>query len=367
MKQARLFLGGSGEKGHEDEPCPDRCRHWVTLRTRWLCCLLGPSVLLATCAWAGLLQSSPGRSRNPEVLVGVPYRRHDDYFLSSFVGGDAIKVPSRFPWQLIAMGKASSLDTLPSSVRGNIENTLALNPGMKLRYLSDSDCHDYILGHFDAELADLYQKEKAGHFRGDICRAAVLLREGGYYTDVDLQAKAPFAQLVDNSTDFMSVFTLDGAILNAMIATAPGSSILNVTLHEIRRWYRGTEGSLALEEHAEGEWMGTVTLRRGMEAFLKDNCPGSTLADKRSEQTLQWACGHHALRFYQEDRLDCWGGFYMEDSAGDAAKQQSEECPEERRNSFFEGLQYGIFVPGTRQIVAWPRVVSCQEWWCGGR
>merc|ERR1711988_2004633 len=112
----------------------------------------------------------------------------------------------------------------------------------------------------------------------------------------------------------MSVFTSDGAILNAVIATAPGNAILNVTLREIRRWYKGTDGSLGLEEHGEGEWMGTVTLRRGMESFLQANCPGTTLAEKRSEQKLQWTCGHHVLRFYQEDRLDCWGGMFMEES-----------------------------------------------------
>merc|ERR1712023_349200 len=98
---------------------------------------------------------------------------------------------------------------------------------------------------------------------------------------------------------------------------------LNGTLHEMRRWYKGTEGSKSLEEHGEGEWMGTVTLRRGMESYLKANCADIKLEDMRSKQTLQWSCGHQVMRFYQENRLECsWG-------------EPNEECPKERRDAGF--------------------------------
>merc|ERR1719235_510914 len=110
---------------------------------------------------------------------------------------------------------------------------------MTARYFSDSECRDYLSLHFGPELASIYNKEPAGHFRGDICRAAVLFREGGFYTDVDLEAKLPFAEMVDSSTTFMSVFTADGQILNAMIATIPGIGVMNVTIKEVRRWYKG--------------------------------------------------------------------------------------------------------------------------------
>lgn len=268
------------------------------------------------------------------------------------------------PWQLICTGKAASVTDLPASVHGNIEHTLKLNPGMKLRYFSDDECYRYIQAHFDGGLAADYRKEEAGHFRGDICRAAVLLREGGFYTDVDLETKEPFLNMVDGSTNFMSVFTADGQILNAMIAVVPGHPILNGTLREVRRWYEGTEGQKGLEEHGEGEWMGTVTLRRGIEAFMLESCPDSKL-EKQREQLLstqkdRWTCGSNVLRFYQEDRLSC-------DYDDGGNPKYSEECPQVRFESFFDGLKYGIFVPGTRKIVAWPRVATCTDWWCGGR
>ena len=40
----------------------------------------------------------------------------------------------------------------------------------------DRQCRMYVRQHCDDELADIYNAEKAGHFRGDICRAVVLLQ-----------------------------------------------------------------------------------------------------------------------------------------------------------------------------------------------
>lgn len=289
------------------------------------------------------------------------------------------------PWQLVTSGKAASLAELPDAVRGNIEHTLSINPGLKMRYLSDSDCLEFIKKHFDDELAGMYTKEPSGHFRGDICRAAVLFREGGFYTDVDLEVKKPFLEMVNSTTTFMSVFTADGHILNAMIATVKGSEVMKATLVHVRHWYKGSDGKKALAEHGEGEWMGTVTLRQAVEGFLEANCPMVKLENIRSEKKLDRQCDQHVVRFFEEQRLECpevdfggfgggggGGGFFwgMEPKVEAKAEPKAvgtEECPEARAKSNFDGVKYGIFVPGTRQIVAWPRVSTCTEWWCGGR
>lgn len=288
------------------------------------------------------------------------------------------------PWQLVTSGKAASLAELPDAVRGNIEHTLSINPGLKMRYLSDSDCLDFIKEHFDDELAGMYTKEPSGHFRGDICRAAVLFREGGFYTDVDLEVKKPFLEMVNSTTTFMSVFTADGHILNAMIATVKGSEVMKGTLVHVRHWYKGSDGKKASAEHGEGEWMGTVTLRQAMEGFLEANCPMVKLENIRSEKKLDRQCDQHVVRFFEEQRLECpevdfggfgggggggffWGAEPKAEATVAPKAVGTEECPEARAKSSFDGVKYGIFVPGTRQIVAWPRVSTCTEWWCGGR
>lgn len=265
---------------------------------------------------------------------------------------------TKIPWQLVMTGKEESLDQLPSKLQANVKRTLALNPGMKIHYLSDRQCRMYVRQHCDDEIAEIYNAEKAGHFRGDICRAAVLLEEGGFYADLDLEPTVPFKSLVDDSTKFMSVFTHDGAVLNALMAAVPGSPVMKETLQEVLHWYRGGHS----ETSSDGSWMGTVTLMRALRSVMKKNCPQISLDSKRQSPDMQWQCGKHDFRFYHEDKLKCNRNTLWRTGAG------NRECPFERMQSDFPGLKYGIFKPGpSRELIAWPRTVACDSWWCGGR
>mmetsp|Transcript_1948 Transcript_1948/g.2986 ORF Transcript_1948/g.2986 Transcript_1948/m.2986 type:complete len:308 (-) Transcript_1948:70-993(-) len=263
----------------------------------------------------------------------------------------------QIPWQVIMTGKEETIDALPDHLKKNVKRTQALNPDMTFRYLSDVDCRKYVRRHFDDELADIYINEKAPQFRGDICRAAVLLNEGGFYADLDLQPTVPFQELVDESTKFMSVFTEDGAILNALMATVPKSPILNNTIREFHDWYKGGRRI----KQSEGEWMGTVTLKRGLKSFMRNSCPDLDLDAEREAAHSQWTCASQGIRFYQEDKLNCGGRSFLR-------RSDKAECPPEREVSDFQGAHYGIFVQGgPRRIVAWPRMASCDKWWCGTR
>lgn len=255
------------------------------------------------------------------------------------------------PRQLVMTGKEASIEELPSKMRSNVKQMLALNPDLKTRYLSDTMCRMYMRQHFDDELADMYIAEKAGHFRGDICRAAVLYNEGGFYADLDLQPRLPFSSMVDSSTKFMSVFTADGAILNALMAVVPASPVMEQTLAEVKQWYKGDQTS-----QNEGQWMGTVTLKRALLSVMKKDCKSVDLETQRQNPDTQWKCGPHEFRFYRESKLDC------------GRRRRATECPKERKLSKFVGLRYGIFTPGeSRELIAWPRTVECDSWWCGGR
>lgn len=264
----------------------------------------------------------------------------------------------KVPLQLVMTGKEDSIEQLPTKLRRNVEKTLALNPDMKPRYLSDAQCRMYIRQHVDDELADMYNAEHGGQFRGDICRAVVLSQEGGFYADLDLEPTMPFKSLVDDSTHFMSVFTQDGAILNALMAVVPGSPVMKETLKEIRSWYKGGEQY----KGSEGEWMGTMTLRHALQTVMKANCPSLDLDTKRQSAELQWQCGHHDFRFYHEQKLQCGRKSLWRAGA------TTPECPAARMNSKFAGLKYGIFTPGeSRQLIGWPRTAACDSWWCGVR
>jgi hypothetical protein len=269
----------------------------------------------------------------------------------------ATETNPKIPLQLIMTGKQATVAELPENLKNNVRRTQKLNPNIKLKYFGDEACHRYVESHVGNELAEIYAAETQGQFRGDICRAAVLWNEGGFYVDLDLQPIVPFQNLVDNATNFMSVFTADGAILNALIAVVPKSPILNSTIHEMYDWYRHGR----THEQGEGEWMGTVTLKRGLKSFMRNSCPDLDLDAEREAAHSQWTCASQGIRFYQEDKLNCGGRSFLR-------RSDKAECPPEREVSDFQGAHYGIFVQGgPRRIVAWPRMASCDKWWCGTR
>jgi len=254
------------------------------------------------------------------------------------------------PLQLVMTAKERSIDDLPPPVRANVRRTLELNPELRLRFLNDETCRDFIAANVGAELQAAFEGEKTGIFRGDICRAVVLAIEGGFYADLDLQPRVPFAELVDNTTTFMTAFSaIDCDMLNAIIAVERGSTVMSAVLEEIKAWYMGGG--------TEGKFMGTQTMMYGLDNVVAADCPGVSI---RKRDQLRFKCGdHHNFRLYREDQLRCRGGF-------------PNECPPLRAQSKLQLLRYGIFEPGAgtdfdRKLVAWSRFENCAQLGCGGR
>mmetsp|Transcript_61939 Transcript_61939/g.98130 ORF Transcript_61939/g.98130 Transcript_61939/m.98130 type:complete len:337 (+) Transcript_61939:60-1070(+) len=261
----------------------------------------------------------------------------------------------RIPRQLILTGKPDTFDQMPSDIQSNVVNNIRWNlisipqrdeaSVIRMRWFGDSTCHAYISEHYDAELLKMFDDAHPGYYRGDICRAAVLYNEGGFYTDVDVELALPLVQLVDENTTFMSSFSINGDIFNGIIAVEPKSSIMNRTLQEIRKWYNGKSSQTGL--------MGTMTMLRGLEDFIASDCPDKRLNEERRK--LQWGCGNQNVRLYQEADLFC----FPEDG-----QKQPRECPQVRRDGEYF-LRLGFIEPGQEQnqdrtVVAWPRFHSCK-------
>jgi len=156
--------------------------------------------------------------------------------------------------------------------------------------------------------------------------------------------------LVDVNTSFVSAFTEDQALLNAFLAAEPSSPVMLQVVEEIRGWYSGKASHM--DKGTTSEWMGPVTMLRALRAVVKRECPGKQM---HPEGVLQWYCGSQAFRLYEEQPLNCWG-------------PATEECPQQRAESEFDGVRFGIFAPGVdwvdRRLVAWPRFADCGEWGC---
>lgn len=253
--------------------------------------------------------------------------------------------PPMIPWQLVMTGKQGSIDELPPKMLDNVRQTMALNPDFTVRWLDDAACRDFIRANFGSGLLSTFNAEPRGAYRGDICRAAVLAKEGGIYIDLDVQMHVPFSQLLDNNTTFMASVTEYGDVMNALFAAERGSQIMQAVLHEIEAWYSDEHSGLK-----RSGWMGPQTMLRGLEKVAALECPSSQL---RHQRQLQLACGpHHQIRLYREQTLQC-------DNDDDA------ECPPPRGSGFL-GLRWGIFEPGPqRRLVAWSRFAACESWGCG--
>ena len=206
----------------------------------------------------------------------------------------------------------------------------------------------------------MFRREFRGSFRGDLCRAAVLYREGGFYVDLDVELLVPLTTMIGVSTTFLSAFTADGAILNAIMACTPYSEVLYATLVELRKWYRGTVPRKA-DPVVDGrgtssEWMGPLTLHRAVMEVIQTTCPGMQLIPGSQ---LDWTCGPEVFRFYVERELQC------------SVLDRTSECSLQRARSPFTGLRYGIFTPqlpsegNERQLIGWPRFEACRRWGCG--
>jgi len=252
----------------------------------------------------------------------------------------------KIPMQLVLTAEEGSISDLPEKMHENLRQTLKLNPGMTVQFLNDSSCGEFIGRHFGAELASAFSNETKGAYRGDICRAAVIAIEGGFYADLDVQFRAPLGHLVDNTTTFMTSFDASCNILNAVFAAEPRSEVMRSVMEFIKDWYRFNR-----VEHGAG-WMGTTTMRDGLEKVMKHDCPWINL---RTSKRFQFACGRRqTLRLYREKPLKC-------DAPGSA------ECPPGRADGF-GGLRYGIFEPGPeRNLVAWSRFDACTKFGCDER
>jgi mannosyltransferase OCH1-like enzyme len=272
---------------------------------------------------------------------------HDDYaaFLQRHVESktvEPIERRARIPPVLILMAKQHSMAELPLAVSANINRTLNANKDLQLRWFGDGDCKKFLEEHEHLGLSEVFKQERRGSYRGDICRAAVLAVEGGFYQDVDVELRVPWQQIINNSTTFATAWSAGGKdILNALIAVTPGNPVMLRTIEEIKKWYANPTST--------EEWMGPATMTRALEGLLRTECPDAL---SRTREAFEISCGSNAFRLYKEQRLQC-----PIDLRG-AASTQLREC------SPFDGLRYGLFQPGSENLIGWPRFAECADFGC---
>lgn len=254
--------------------------------------------------------------------------------------------------QLLLMSSAESFLHLPKKVQDNAADILSRSGGVQLRWMSDKTCRAYMQTHHDREMLSFFLKEGLATNRADICRTAVLAREGGFYMDLDVELKTPLDDLVNDKTSFMSIFSEHSqTALKSLMAVAPNSPVMEATLLEIRKWYRhaNLRENLADDNTAEKR-MGPLTLLRGIRHAVKESCPERSVAATMDDE---WTCGKEVFQFHRERSLDC---------KGDAAS-----CTGGRATSLLEDHRIGLFQTGatkTSSLIGYSRGAWCSTSLC---
>jgi len=333
--------------------------------------------LLQTMLRMNVLEDGPSMMKNPFAMLTEPE-------------GDNQQL---IPRQLVMTGQFSSIDELPLETKKNLDNTRKYAPGFTMRYLNDGACQQYLQDHFDSDLAYLFSQEKHGSFRGDICRSAVLLREGGFYTDLDFQLNVSIESLIDENTTLMTALVAQGPwltvqataklstgrsvsiqpILNALIAVQPKSSIMERTIKNIKAWYKNKASQ-------ERGLLGPMAMAESLAEMVQEDCPSPPFAPlpevhaedgtivEAADPMARWACGSEKVRLYQEEYLgdtECGKGSMDRRGAWRAPSQVV--CPPGRRDFF--GLQFGVFSMGEAsresRLIGWSRYLGCAKFGCG--
>lgn len=281
----------------------------------------------------------------------------------------AAKRNNWIPLQLVMTGSFSSLEDLPLEAKANLNNTRSLAPGFSMRYLNDTSCRTYLSKYAGDEFVEIYDREIHGSFKGDICRSAVLLQEGGFYADLDFQFHDPLASLIGENTTFMTAFVaqtswspvlppsdfgpspsaVNRPILNALIAVRPKSLVMKRTMKFILKAYAKHNKLPAL--------LGPTAMGEALRETVHQDCPDISLSN--SDTLAQWTCGEESMRFYQEEYIG---------AGNDCINEGPLVCPPERAASEFGGLNFGVFRMGSEsrnsRLIGWPRYKACATFGC---
>jgi hypothetical protein len=273
---------------------------------------------------------------------------------------DVPQSDTKIPRQVILTGAHNNFWEVMQS-RGSILAELGISPDMHVRYFNNFACRKYLKRHFSF-MVEYFDKEDNGSYRGDICRTAVIAKEGGFYIDLDMQLRTPLESLVDDSTTFMSARSATFGCLNAIIASVPNNPVMLHTLENMRKWYSG--------EASQMGQLGTATMQRGLGEVMSAECPQVLW----QEAVQQFECGpRNSIRLFTEQLI----------SHGDCSTWGSVLCPKSRAKSDWEGVRFGLFdgkhmvlddikeptpiqIAKTEQMfVGWSRFDDCAGLGCG--
>lgn len=253
-----------------------------------------------------------------------------------------------------------SVDALLEPLRSNVRKNIALNPGFEVEWYDDARCTEYFRKNYadGRRLAEVFAAVARGAHRSDLCRTAVLAKQGGFVVDLDVELVAPLARVAARQTALMTAWSAGGepgccahALLNGFLGAAPGNAVLSAMLNRMEQ---------TAAELSPGQNWGPVMLLDALEETVR-RCDGAMPSWTSSTDTS--VCGKPTRILKEVHFLD-----------------QQSEVPEsalpsvlslaraEHRYSSFDGDRYVLIDPtalGDGAVAGFSRFSECKGWGCG--
>jgi hypothetical protein len=263
------------------------------------------------------------------------------------------------PSRLFITSRDGTLDHLPAVLRKNVERTLHLNSDLELTFYDDAKCLALLQKDFPAA-ARLFPG-MWGPNKADICRAAFLYLNGGFYIDLDVQPMVTLRSMVGPETTLMTVFNpqpsgYSTGVNWALLASSPGSEVLHATLEEMVASPPG-------KHWRKKEW-GPRLFEQGFSKVCDDF---GVRVNSAADVSM---CGMQARFYYEEDMMELANRLQGTETAERSAEHNAVLVRAlQRKHNTWEGLHFAMFAEDLSgkqtRLVAYSRYDDCLGWNCG--
>ena len=129
---------------------------------------------------------------------------------------------------------------LPLEIKNLFKKTKQENPGIEIKYFSNSDRVDFIKSHFNDDVLRAYLNLKPGAYRADLFRYCILYINGGIYGDLTQTYLVPLKELVNLNKDSIILVKdylhdpqTSNGICNGFIASERKNPLLKIAIDKI--------------------------------------------------------------------------------------------------------------------------------------
>lgn len=114
---------------------------------------------------------------------------------------------------------------IPRSVKKQADSWKTSNPQLKLQFMDDQQCSDFILEHFGQDIHEQYHLLPLPINRADFWRLAVVYIHGGYYSDLDITCNKNISEFINPNVDAVWIRELNN-ISNYFFGATPKHPII---------------------------------------------------------------------------------------------------------------------------------------------